>query len=718
MSVGFASVQVLASFWGVIKDHLRFLALGRVAAILQGSFLGVAFLTLIIAFVTCDFSLLIVTLHDHTQLPWYYRFAATWGNHEGSLLLFVQILSGVGVAQAVFLHDPFLRARTLTIQGLLTILFLVFLLITSNPFTLLPFTLPEGKSLNPLLQDRGLLIHPPLLYLGYVGFSAPFSLAIAALWGGMDGKEWARMTRPWALLAWAALTAGITLGSWWAYYELGWGGWWFWDPVENASLMPWLAATALLHILRTESFYRWSLFLSLFTFGLSLLGTFLVRSGLITTVHSFVQDPERGIFLLSLLGGIMSFAFFLWVWKAPPFHSSPLPLFSRQGTILLNSFLFFIGLLTVILGTLYPLWSEYLVGKTVSIGAPYFERTFVPLMVPLLILIPIGSLLRDKAEPFFPLLMTPLTAALGGVALMLYLIPFPSLWAFTGIICAIWIIAGAAVTILQKRLSWGPTLAHIGVAISLLGVSVGGGFRTDETRILAPQESLEVGGNTLTLIKVEQGKRPTYLYERAIFSYGENFLTPEKRLYQPQKSLLSETAIYTNGFKDIYVILGPYQGENRWLIRASSIPLAPWIWVGGALMVFGVCLSFFRRKTTLLLLLLFLPTLSVADSDLEKRAHALSQEVRCPVCLGQSIADSEMRESEDLKAYILERLKEGESEDSIRETLRSRYGDEILFRPPFESHTLFLWLAPFGIFFLLLIGFLWKGFYSRARKGT
>lgn len=588
MAVGFTIIQSLASLQGVYQNNARYLTLSRVSAFLQGSCLSMAFLTLIIAFFLCDFSLLLVALHDHTNLPWYYRIAATWGNHEGSLLLFVLILSGMAVAQAVFLKNSLFRARTLTVQGLLTLLFLLFLIASSNPFTPLPFSLGEGKSLNPLLQDRGLLSHPPLLYIGYVGFSAPFSMAIAALWGKENAEIWARVVRPWALFAWSFLTAGITLGSWWAYYELGWGGWWFWDPVENASLMPWLAGTALLHTLRAPQLYRWSLFLALLTFGLSLLGTFLVRSGLITSIHSFAQDPERGTYILCLLALIMGTAFLIWVWRAPQLQSQPLVLLSRQGAFLMNSLLLSIGLMTVMLGTFYPLLSEYFWGKTVSVGAPYFERTLIPLMIPLLILLPLGCLYGAKKESFLPLLIPPLTALLGGVTLLLYGY-FPlSLGAFIGALVGIWIIAGTSVAFKKGHLTLGPTIAHIGVGISLLGVSVGGGLRTDEMSVLSVGNTLKITGKPLTLVNVEQGQGDNYLYERATLSYENSILlTPEKRLYQPQNSLLSKTAIHTNGLRDIYVILGPYQGNNRWLIRASSIPLAPWIWMGGALMVLG-----------------------------------------------------------------------------------------------------------------------------------
>ncbi len=712
MAFGFAGVQTLASFWGTIKNNVKFQILGRSSAFLQGGFLGATFFTLMVAFFLCDFSILTVALHDHTQMPWYYRIAATWGNHEGSLLLFVLILSSMGVALAILLPNSPIRAPTLTIQGLLTFLFLLFLLITSNPFVALPFALPEGKSLNPLLQDQGLLVHPPLLYVGYVGFSAPFSLAMAALWEGEDAETWATLVRPWVLFAWATLTIGITLGSWWAYYELGWGGWWFWDPVENASLMPWLAATALLHTLRSGGLYRWSLFLSLLTFGFSLLGTFLVRSGLITSVHSFAQDPERGLFILSLLGGIMGMGFFMWTWKAPRLQSPRLELFSRQGMLLRNSLLLCVGLATILLGTLYPLISDGLWGEKVAIGAPYFERTFVPLMIPLFFLIPFGALLRDKGESLFPLLLTPLTAALGGAVVVFYLFNSPSLWAVIGIVTALWIFVGTCLAFLKKRLSFGPTLAHIGVAITLLGVSVGGGFRVDETRILGLQEHLDVGNVKLTLHDVQYGKGSTYTYERATLTHSGGILTPEKRLYHPQDSLLSETAIQSNGLRDLYVILGPYEGENRWLIRASIIPLAPWIWIGGIFMALGATFSLMKRKYLVFLFFLFsFP--AFADGDLDARAHALYKEVRCTICSGQSIAESESGESKALRGFIMEQLQEGKSDETIRDELRTLFGEDILFRPPFNTKTFFLWLFPFGLFFLVLLGFLWRRYRGR-----
>jgi cytochrome c-type biogenesis protein CcmF len=710
LALGFSAVQAGASFWGIRRENNRYLILGKTATSMQGILILAAFITLMLAFLFCDFSLLTVALNDHTQLPWYYRLAASWGNHEGSLLLFVLILSLVAVALSFFLKNPLFRARTLTFQGLLIFCFLVFLLMTSSPFTLLPFPLPEGQSLNPLLQDKSLMIHPPFLYLGYVGFSAPFSLALAALWGKSEGAAWATLTRPWALFAWSALTIGITLGSWWAYYELGWGGWWFWDPVENASLMPWLAGTALLHILRTQSFYRWSLLLSLLTFGFSLLGTFLVRSGLIASVHSFAQDPERGMFILGLIGGIMGFSLFLWVWRSPSFQSPSLPLFSRKGLLFLNSLFLFVGLLTLCFGTFYPLLSEGLWNETVAVGAPYFNQTLVPLILPSLLLIPVGALLREGNTPLFQLLILPLTAGIGAIVFLLYIYYPLSLGTILGCGLAIWVLTGSLEAFFKGRLRLGPTLAHIGVALSLLGISVGSGLRVDETKILGLNENFTIGNKTLTLQKVTEGKTPTYLYEKATLVSGNNILTPEKRLYQPQNSLLSETAILTNGLSDLYVILGPYQGEKRWLLRASHIPLAPWIWIGGFFMAAGALISLLRRKDVLLMLLVFLLT----PHDL-KATPDLYQEVRCPVCAGQSIADSDTPEAKALKEFINEELEKGKSAEAIREELRQRFGDNILFRPPLNQKTIFLWGLPFALFLLVLLGFLWRGFQSRAK---
>src|SRR3989338_8476820 len=711
LAIGFSVVQMGASFYGVQTRKKRYLALGKTAALMQGIFIGGAFLTLMIAFFICDFSLLVVVLHDHSQLPWYYRLAASWGQHEGSLLLFVGILSGVAVAFSLVLKDPYIRARALTFQGLLVFCFLLFLWLTSNPFTLLPFSLPEGQSLNPLLQDKSLLIHPPFLYLGYVGFSAPFSLALSALWGQMDGEEWATLTRPWVLVAWSFLTLGITFGSWWAYYELGWGGWWFWDPVENASLMPWLAGTALLHVLRTQSFYRWSLFLSILTFGFSLLGTFLVRSGVITSVHSFAQDSERGAFMLFLIGGLMGFALFLWTWRSPHFKSPSLNLFSREGLLFFTSLLLSVGLATLCFGTLYPLLSEGIWNEKVAVGAPYFNQTLVPLLMPSLFLIPIGAILRKEKTSLFQLLILPLTGSLGALVFLLYIYSTLVLWTLLGCVLAIWILIGSLEAFLRKRLSIGPTLAHMGVGLSLLGISVGGGLRHDETKVLQPKESLSIGNRTLTLQEVTQGKGSTYLYEKAILTSEGSTLTPEKRLYQPQNSLISETAVLTNGLSDLYVILGPYQGNNRWLIRVSIIPLAPWIWIGGLLMAFGAFVSLLSRKKLLVFFLLFapLPAFSI------ETANDFYREVRCPVCAGQSIADSETPAAQSLKEFISRELQKGESPESIREELRQRYGTDILFRPPMNQKTLFLWGLPFALFFLILIGFLWKAFYSRTR---
>ena len=508
-------------------------------------------------------------------------------------MLFIWVLSGLSAALAFSLPLS-LRPKALISQGIITILFLTFLLVTSTPFHSLPFKLSEGQSLNPLLQDRGLLFHPPLLYLGYVGFSAPFSIALSILWGGKSVHL--RILRAWILVPWALLTAGITLGSWWAYYELGWGGWWFWDPVENISLMPWLSATALLHLLFIERLQKWTLFFCLLTFGLSLLGTFLVRSGLIISVHSFASDTEKAMILATLITLIIATSFVIWIWKAPRFISSSLPLLSRKGLILGNILVLSIVLFTLFLGTLYPLFNEALGGPPLSIGAPYFENTLIPLSLPLFILLPIGCLFCNQHASLLSLLLPPLTAVLGMLVLLLYFFHPHSLLAIVGISLAIWVISGTSLAFYKKSLSLGAFLAHLGVGITLLGVSVAGGFRIDQESPLKIHQSIALAGLPLTFQSIVHGNEPTYTYEQATLTYLKRELTPEKRLYHPQNSLVSETAINTNGFRDIYVAIGSYQGDNTWIIRASCIPLAPWIWLGGALMVLGAGLSFFCRS--------------------------------------------------------------------------------------------------------------------------
>lgn len=588
LALGFAGVQGGSA----LLPHSFWQELGRKAALVQWFFVLSAFLALATAFLLCDFSLSVVASHDHTHLPWYYRLGATWGNYEGSLLFFVLVLSSVGSGFALTLPPGAFRSRGVAVQGMVTGLFLIFLGGLANPFEVLLFPPLEGASLNPLLQDRGLLFHPPLLYLGYAGFSGAFSLALAALWGRDSAEVWSSLVKPLVLLAWGTLTIGVTLGSWWAYYELGWGGWWFWDPVENASLMPWLAGTALIHALLSPRLYRWSLLLSLLTFGMSLLGTFLTRSGLLTSVHAFGESPGRTQPLLWGIGGVMGLSFFLWVWRAPPFVGISLSLASPRGMLGWNLVLLTTGLATLLLGTLYPLWCS----ETLSIGSLYFEATFIPLMVPLLILIPLGSMLRTPGERLLPLLILPLTATLAGVMIMLSFLCPRSLLSCLGIGVGIWIFSGTLMAFVKKRLSLGPTLAHVGVAVSLLGVSVAGGYRQDRVQNLGFQETLTLGMTPLTLKGVQWGATPTYHFERAILSFPGGTMRPEKRLYKPQNSLVSETAIRTNGFWDLYVSVGSYQGENRWMIHGATIPLAPWIWIGGGLMALGAAVSLGKRK--------------------------------------------------------------------------------------------------------------------------
>lgn len=595
LSLGFTCVQIGASTY---NRSPQWQTLGRVSALLQSACLTLAFLTLIMAFYLCDFSLSLVFLHDHTALPWPYRIAASWGNHAGSLLMFLTLLSWGNGVLAAFLPLP-LRSPALMIQGAVITLLLLFLILTSNPFHELPLTPHNGQSLNPLLQDKSLLFHPPFLYFGYAGFSAPFSISLAVLWLGERSVTSLSFLKPWVLIPWGCLTAGIAWGSWWAYYELGWGGWWFWDPVETISLMPWLTATGLLHTLITKQAYRWSLLLALLTFGLSLLGTFLVRSGLIISLHSFAEDPRKGYILLSLIGLIMGVALAIWALKAPRPKSSPLPFFSQDNLLLGMTLLLMIILFTLLVGTLYPLIASLMGWGPLVIDAAYFEKTAIPLLLVVFLLMPVGIILtKGRHTALLQTLALPCTLVLSTATLLLYSFAPFSLLTFVGTLTAVWILGGTGMALWRKKLSLSAAFAHIGVGISLLGLSIGGGFREDISQPLGIHETLTVAGFPLTLTAVDQGKESTYLYEKAQMTSPAGTLTPEKRLYQPQNMLISETAIASNGLRDLYVALGPYQGNQRWLIQASFIPLAPWVWLGALLMVIGAGIGLWQRRTT------------------------------------------------------------------------------------------------------------------------
>jgi cytochrome c-type biogenesis protein CcmF len=605
------------------------MAVADSTAVAQFLLVATAFAALINAYVTSDFTVANVYENSHSAKPLLYKITGVWGNHEGSMVLWVFILSLFGAAVAWFGTNlpRELKARVLAVQGMIGAGFLLFILFTSDPFKRLWPAPPDGRGLNPILQDPGLAFHPPFLYLGYVGFSVAFSFAVAALIEGRVDAAWARWVRPWTLAAWCALTIGIAMGSWWAYYTLGWGGWWFWDPVENASFMPWLVGTALLHsaivVEKRDALKSWTILLAILTFALSLIGTFLVRSGVLTSVHAFAVDPMRGTLILLLLliaiGGSLS----LYALRAPALQGGGIfaPV-SREGALVLNNLLLATAAATVFLGTLYPLFLDAVGGPKLSVGFPFFNRTFAPLMVPALIAVAAGPLLAWKRGDLLGALQR-LWLALGAaiiVALVgLYVTHGGPVLAVLGLGLAAWVFTGAVcewaerVKLLRAPLpeTWrraltlpraahGMTLAHLGLAVTVAGIAASA-FESERIEVLHPGDDLPIAGYVLHLDGVAPAQGPNYTADRSTItvSRGGETVTvmhPEKRFFPVQQMPTSMTAIHTNLLADLYVALGDSDGKGGWTVRAYWKPLVPWIWIGAVLMGFGGLVSLSDRR--------------------------------------------------------------------------------------------------------------------------
>ena len=620
-----ALVQAAAPLWGAHRGDGVLMAVGRQAALLQGVFVSLAFACLAYLYVTCDFSVSLVAEHSHTTQPLPYRLAATWGSHEGSMLLWVLILSIYGAGVAFFggtLRET-LQARVLGVQGVLGAAFLGFLLFTSNPFLRLSPAPTEGTELNPLLQDPGLVIHPPLLCLGYVGFSVAFCFAVAALIEGRVDAAWARWVRPWVLAAWIPLTAGITLGSAWAYYELGWGGWWFWDPVENASLMPWLLGTALLHsalvLERRGALVSWTILLAILTFSLSLVGTFLVRSGILTSVHAFAVDPKRGVYILGILAATTGLSLALYSWRAPAIRSGALfqPL-SREGGITLNNLFLTALTATVFLGTFSPVFIEMVNGDKISVGPPYYAKTFAPLAIPLLALVVFGPMLnwkRDEVRKAAARLRIP--AMLAGVVLLVALLfgGLKGLATAVGLGLATWLLAGS-LWILGRR--WwsgrahlgrairttprsivGLVVAHAGLGLLTLGVTGVTAWDSDKVLNMKVGDSVAFAGRTLTMTDYQLVAGPNYQAKQARFAVkgptGAYNLRSEKRWFPSAQSQTTEAGIHVSPLGNLYVSVGE-ESEAGVIVRLWNHPLIIWIWIGGFAMAIGGAVSLSDRR--------------------------------------------------------------------------------------------------------------------------
>ena len=614
LALSLAICQGVLPLAGAHRNDMAMMAVSRSAANGQFVFVAISFACLTWSFVQSDFSVLYVANHSQLALPTVYKISAVWGAHEGSLLLWVLLLALWTVLVGRYstgLPDAF-SARVIGVLGLLSVGFLLFTLLTSNPFERLIPAAADGADLNPLLQDPGLAIHPPLLYVGYVGFAVAFAFAIAAMLTGDLDQEWARWTRPWTTWAWLFLTTGIALGSWWAYYELGWGGWWFWDPVENASFMPWLAGTALIHSLAvTEKrglFKSWTLLLAISAFSLSLLGTFLVRSGILVSVHAFAVDPERGLFILTFLTVVIGGALILYAWRAPALDSEAgFHLLSRETFLLLNNVLLVIATMLILGGTLAPLFVELFTGGKISVGPPYFEVAFAIPMVPLVLLIGLGMHMAWRSQDSGALMKTLKVPALIGIVLGV-LVPLffyggASVLLVIGVVSAFWIMASS---LIQPLRSWrrnkgsagitrgvlGMSIAHFGVGLFVLGVAIVSSFSVEADRTLRPGEQVEVAGYEFRLRGLQNVQGPNYQAIEGIIEVQRDGqfvveLRPQKRTYLVQQSPMTEASIDGDWNRDIFVALGDPLGDNAWSVRLQYKPMIRFIWLGAFIMALG-----------------------------------------------------------------------------------------------------------------------------------
>ncbi|HZP86909.1 MAG TPA: heme lyase CcmF/NrfE family subunit [Burkholderiales bacterium] len=625
-----ALVQGVLPLVGAQRNRLRWMQLARPAAQAQFVFVAIAFGCLTYAFVANDFSVRYVAANSNSALPLHYRVAAMWGSHEGSILLWTLMLTVWGAAVSLFSrHLPdAMVARILGVMGLIGLGFSSFMLFTSNPFQRLWPAAVEGRDLNPLLQDPGMVIHPPMLYMGYVGFSVAFAFAIAALLGGTLDAAWARWSRPWTALAWAFLTIGIAVGSAWAYYELGWGGWWFWDPVENASFMPWLVGTALIHSLavteKRASFKAWTVLLAIFAFSLSLLGTFLVRSGVLTSVHAFATDPARGVFILGFLVVVIGGSLALFAWRAPRVGlGGRFDMISRESLLLGNNMLLVVAAASILLGTLYPLFLDALGLGKISVGPPYFEAVFVPLMTPVVFLMGIGPLTRWKGDQANRLASrlrwAVLVSALTTLIMMVMLGRFTPMLGL-GLVLALWIVTTCALSLWQRieqsplsglarwkavvsasRSFYGMLLAHVGVGVFIVGVTLVRSLEEGKDVRMRSGDRVEMAGRTLTFEGIAEVPGPNYIAARATLAVAQDGralgrLYPEKRLYRASGMPMTEAAIDSGLRGDLYVALAEAVTLETWIVRVYYKPFVDWIWGGCVLMALGGLLALTDRR--------------------------------------------------------------------------------------------------------------------------
>ncbi|WP_107496140.1 heme lyase CcmF/NrfE family subunit [Thalassobius sp. I31.1] len=618
-----ALAQMILPMIGAQRNDAVLMRVAAPAALMQFLLITLSFLALTWGFVTSDFSLQLVTINSHSAKPMLYKISGVWGNHEGSVLLWALILALFGAAAVVFGKDlpDRLRARVLSVQGAVGLAFLAFIIFTSNPFLRLEFPPLNGQGLNPLLQDPGLAFHPPFLYLGYVGLSMAFSFAVAALLEGRVDAAWARWVRPWTLAAWIFLTIGIALGSWWAYYELGWGGFWFWDPVENASFMPWLVATALLHsaivVEKRETLKSWTILLAILAFGFSLMGTFIVRSGVLTSVHAFANDPERGMFILIILALFMGGALTLFAARAHVMESKGVfALVSRESGLVLNNVLLVVSAFVVFVGTIWPVVSELAFDRPLSVGAPFFNTAFTPFILGLALFLPIGAMFSWKRAKAGRVVKTLALAGLVAVSAAILL------WAMqtdrsalgpVGLFCGLWIFLGSVTELWQRagrkparllRLpgaDWGKFISHAGFGVVIFGIAGLVAWEEEDIRITQIGETFEVGAFSVTLEAVEEVQGPNYFATQGrlrVERDGEliEVLHPERRRYPVAGMPTTEAGISNGLMRDIYLVVGDAQAGGGYTVRSHIKPFANWIWGGAIFMALGGFFSLFDRR--------------------------------------------------------------------------------------------------------------------------
>ncbi|SDH97906.1 heme lyase CcmF/NrfE family subunit [Lutimaribacter saemankumensis] len=623
-----ACVQAVVPLIGAHKRWPGWMAVAEPAANAQFLLTAFSFAALTYAFVTSDFSLRLVTLNSHSLKPMIYKISGVWGNHEGSMLLWVLILTLFGATAAWFGGNlpPTLKARVLAVQSAISVAFFAFILFTSNPFLRLAVPPFDGQDLNPLLQDPGLAFHPPFLYLGYVGLSMAFSFAVAALIEGRVDAAWGRWVRPWTLAAWVFLTIGIGLGSWWAYYELGWGGFWFWDPVENASFMPWLIAAALLHsaivVEKREALKSWTILLAIMAFGFSLIGTFIVRSGVITSVHAFANDPERGVFILLILGFFMGGALILYAARAQAMEAKGVfSMVSRESALVVNNILLAVSAFVVFVGTIWPLVAELAFARKLSVGAPFFNMAFTPFFIILGAILPVGAMMpwkRGSITRAFRPLRGAFALAVALAALAFALQTGRSAMGPLGLFLGSWLVFGAAVDIWSRtgrgaigdrsrrllRLpgaDWGKAVAHAGLGVTMFGIAGLMAWEAEDIRVVQKGESFDIAGFTLTLEDVQRVQGPNYISTMGTVEVTRDGRTvstlyPEKRFYPVAEMPTTEAAIDNGFLRDVYVVIGDPQDKGGWAVRTYYKPLANWIWGGSILMALGGFISLSDRR--------------------------------------------------------------------------------------------------------------------------